>query len=684
MAPCKKIHVVFKTHLDLGFTDLAGDVLDLYLDRFIPKAIEVGEQCQKEYGKSFFTWTTGSWLVHQYLEQVSARKRLRMEEAIASGIIVWHGLPFTTHSEMMDADLFRVGLGLSQELDRRFGRRTIAAKMTDVPGHTSAIVPLLREAGIEFLHVGVNPASTPPDVPEAFRWQYSGEDRTDWITVVYDRKAYGGLSRIQGAAEALFIAHTGDNRGPCKIEDVIGVFKNLKRKHAEAEVIPSNLNRFFRAIRPVVDGLPLIEKEIGDTWIHGIGSDPLKVAQFRAMRRWRCGIDKSRINPGTGAALLKFDRRLLLIPEHTWGLDVKLCLGFEKNYDKRFSVQSFAKARLEPQYKRLEKSWTEQRRYLDFAHDALKNTSLWPEVQAEREKCIPEKFIHSGKSYSGDVLHTPFFDVGFDQTTGCLNLLQERTSGYTWADAQHPIGKIGYEIYSAQDYEVLWKRYNRGYIKNRDWAIPDFLKPGIERVISDHQVWMPVVKRSTLSCADDDTKTTLLMDLAFSKESAWKCFGGAREFQLKVVISHLKPEILFTLQWFGKSATRLPEATWFSMIPRIQSGGVWHFQKLGSWVSPLNVIRNGNRSLHSVEGCRYCDDTRELLVENLDSSLVAPGSPRLVRYSNRLPSLSKGVHFNLHNNTWGTNFPLWYGDDGKASFRLVVTDLAKGKIGGGR
>ena len=71
----------------------------------------------------------------------------------------------------MSPDLFRAGLSYSQELDRRFGKTTIAAKMTDVPGHTLGMVPLLAEAGIRFLHLGVNTASPPPDVPDIFRWR---------------------------------------------------------------------------------------------------------------------------------------------------------------------------------------------------------------------------------------------------------------------------------------------------------------------------------------------------------------------------------------------------------------------------------------------------------------------------------------------------------------------------------
>ena len=47
----------------------------------------------------------------------------------------------------MSPAVFRAGLSYAQELDRRFGRKTIAAKMTDVPGHTLGMVPLpLRPA----------------------------------------------------------------------------------------------------------------------------------------------------------------------------------------------------------------------------------------------------------------------------------------------------------------------------------------------------------------------------------------------------------------------------------------------------------------------------------------------------------------------------------------------------------
>src|SRR5512146_2183853 len=153
------LHLILKTHLDVGFTDFAANVVANYFNHYIPKAIDLAARMRESGSADRFIWTTGSWLIYEYLEQASPAERQRMETAIANGDIAWHALPFTTHSENMNPGLFRFGLSLSQELDRRFGKHTIAAKMTDVPGHTRGIIQLLHEAGVQFLHIGVNGAS---------------------------------------------------------------------------------------------------------------------------------------------------------------------------------------------------------------------------------------------------------------------------------------------------------------------------------------------------------------------------------------------------------------------------------------------------------------------------------------------------------------------------------------------
>lgn len=58
-------------------------------------------------------------------------------------------------------------------------------------------------------------------------------------------------------------------------------------------------------------------------------------------------------------------------------------------------------------------------------------------------------------------------------------------------------------------------------------------------------------------------------------------------------------EIDVELQWFKKPPTRLPEAMYYKFKPvQASSGSSWMVHKLGQWIDPLNVIKNGSQRLH--------------------------------------------------------------------------------------
>jgi hypothetical protein len=110
---------------------------------------------------------------------------------------------------------------------------------------------------------------------------------------------------------------------------------------------------------------------------------------------------------------------------------------------------------------------------------------------------------------------------------------------------------------------------------------------------------------------------------------------------------------------------------WFSFVPIVKSPENWRMDKLGQSVSPLDVIRNGNRKLHAVgEGVSYQGADGSLNIRTLDTALVAPGERSLVDFNNRQPALRRGMHFLLYDNTWCTNFPMWYDDDARFRFEL--------------
>ena len=65
--------------------------------------------------------------------------------------------------------------------------------------------------------------------------------------------------------------------------------------------------------------LPIVTAEIGDGWIYGVPSDPLKMALFReAARQRQACIAAGECDPGA-PAMRAFDRLLMKVSEHTWG-----------------------------------------------------------------------------------------------------------------------------------------------------------------------------------------------------------------------------------------------------------------------------------------------------------------------------------------------------------------------------
>jgi len=64
---------------------------------------------------------------------------------VAAGDLAWHALPFSWETETLDRSMIEGALGLSQSLDQRFGRTTLGAKMSDVPGHSRGLVGPLAQ-----------------------------------------------------------------------------------------------------------------------------------------------------------------------------------------------------------------------------------------------------------------------------------------------------------------------------------------------------------------------------------------------------------------------------------------------------------------------------------------------------------------------------------------------------------
>jgi len=656
----KRVLVMFKCHFDAGFIDTQANVVHKYFTEYFPRAIETAKAANAG-GKRRYVWTTGSWLLFEYLEQASAADRKIMEEAIERRDIAWHALPFTWQSEMLSPSMIEGSLAISQSLDRRYGRTTSGAKMTDVPGHTRGIVQPLAKHGIAFLEIGVNGGSTPAELPPIFLWKDpSGAS----LPMMYHHQ-YGGVAIVPGSDLALVTAVRNDNSGPDTPDEIAQAHADLAAQFPNAEIVATNLSDMANALAPYRAGLPVVEQEIGDTWIYGVASDPLKVARYRALARLRdewIATGKLKIGDETDLKLL---RHVLLEAEHTWGADTKTWLDFDNYIPADLSKMLDTK-----NYKVVQFSWAEKR------NDLLAGiATLPPELRAEADHALegikPAKpTLPITSQPAGKPIETAQFHIVIDPHTGAITRLANKATGREWAGAANPIALLTYQTLSEDDYE----RFIRAYVTTKaDWAQKDFGKPNIERYGAKSQEWRPSSAEVRVEETLDGQRIVILP--RFEDDDAFRRGRAAfpRKVFVEMYLPKASPQAHITVSCFDKPATRMPESLWLSFNPIAKDRKMWTFEKSGQAIAPFDVVASGNRHMHCLQkGFKYQKGGDRFAVDTLDAPVVALGERTPLLFSNDQPDLDKGVHSCLFNNAWGTNYIMWYGEDIKARFVLSV------------
>ena len=634
MTAIKKLLVVFKSHLDIGFTDFSANIRKRYLEEYIPAALQTARQMRESGGKDRFVWTTGSWLIYEYVKSLDAAGLKEFSEAVKAGDIRWHALPFTTHTELMDKELFEAGLGITKELDELFGVKTIAAKMTDVPGHTKAIVPLLANAGVEFLHIGVNPASAVPKVPPICRWR--ANDGSE-VTLIYNDD-YGKCTVLGNSGIALCFAHAGDNHCPPPPESISNYMNELREQYPGAEIVASDLNSVAEILRENIADFPVVSKEIGDSWIRGGATDPHKMSMFRSLMRYRRELDDKTLRK-------EINRRMIMIPEHTWGLDEKTHLQDRTHFEKN----AFNSVRATERYKKMEKSWDEQR---DYINDTL---SLLSGKELDKAQMMTGEYRRIPSVTDRSVLIDPDADIeleGYTLKFGRDGSIIKLSKGDTQlADADHRLAQWGYTQFGPEDYVKYFEQYIR---LDLEWVHEDCSKIGMESGVEKRHTYKPKL----IALYHNGHSVTACIEFPIE---ANKLYGCPSRLETEVSVTKAG-EVVIDAAWWEKPANRMAEEINLAFAP---IGKGLEISKLGEWIVP-DCVTNGSQNLHATD---YGVKFDKLIIESLDAPVLSIGQSALINYQNRKFSRDK-VLFNLYNNTWGTNFPMWYDED--ARFRFVL------------
>lgn len=664
----KKVFVVSKTHLDLGFTDYAENIRQKYIDSFIPDAIDLAESVNTDT-KKYFIWTTGSWILKEALKAPEQKEKLT--KALKNGNIVPHAMPFTTHTELLDVDSLDYGLSIVDELDKIRGRKTIAAKMTDVPGHTKGLVKILAKHGIKLLHIGVNGASALVQVPPCFLWKNGGDE----IVVVYSGD-YGGAFKCELVDEVLYFDHTLDNHGAPSPQKVLDKFSKIQEQYPDYEITAGTMDDFAEIIWEVREKLPVFEGEMGDSWIHGSATDPYKSASLRTL----INLKNEWLNDGSldrnSAEYKNFVDALLCIAEHTCGMDTKTYFSDYGHYLKKNFVKArradavkfnhlfrdlpqsflplaglFDGRRKKGYYSVLEKSWTEQREYINSALSALSDEHK-KTAQKELELLIPNS---PKEIVSNDIKSIQFGEWALKiNDKGGISSLKYGDEEII-RENNEPI--ITYRSFCNVDYDFWLTHYSRNVKENWHWAIGDFARPGLKCLEGKYPAGRFGYTVDKAYATENQITVNLTCDKKLCDE-----LGAPRLIQIVYTLDDNGLNI--DVSWYGKDANRLTEAIYMHLFP---STDKIEMRKLGCLVEPNEVALNGSRNLHAVQSVEFGDNE----IVNLHSPLVSVGRGKILEFDNKFEDVAKdGLSYVLYNNVWGTNFPLWYEDNARFGFQI--------------
>ena len=89
--PLRKVVVVFKTHFDLGFTDLPDRVMEQYTGPMFRAVMDVMDATASEPPDLRYRWVLPAWPMKQFLQgpDVPAETRARARALVEEGRLRW-------------------------------------------------------------------------------------------------------------------------------------------------------------------------------------------------------------------------------------------------------------------------------------------------------------------------------------------------------------------------------------------------------------------------------------------------------------------------------------------------------------------------------------------------------------------------------------------------------------------
>jgi len=347
LGPVRKweVYLLPHSHVDIGYTHLQTEVEQMQCG-FIEQSIALARETATNPPGSRFKWNSEVlWAVESFLKQASPEKRDEFIEAVRKG---WIGLDALYGNELTalcrPEELVAL-LAFARRVREDYDVPLDAAMISDVPGYTWGLAPVMAQSGVKYLSIGPNGGhrightrSAWSDRP--FYWvSPSGREKVLFFMAGTGYSTFHGRPLRDGAQVLGYLKQLAQQQYPYDIvhmryniggdngppdPDVIDVVKDWNSRYAYPKLILATTSEMFHAFEErYADAVPSVSGDFTPYWEDGAASSARETAVNRASA-------ERLVQAATLCAMLDRDaytvedywaawREVVLYDEHTWG-----------------------------------------------------------------------------------------------------------------------------------------------------------------------------------------------------------------------------------------------------------------------------------------------------------------------------------------------------------------------------
>lgn len=347
------VYLIPHSHLDIGYTDIQDEVKKVQWKN-IEDAIEIAEQTENYPIGSRFKWNIEVlWALDSYLDSASAQKRNRLISAVQNGKIGVDGLYANLLTGLCSPEEWLRIADIIQKINKKCSIKIESAMISDVPGWSWSIVPILANSGIKYLSCGINSGDRIGTIRSEL-----GDKPFFWVSPSGSEKILTWVHE-QGYSAFHYVGKSGTSAGISIIEPTIASYvnklsednypfdmtalrytigsdngppdkylsanvKEWNEKYLSPKLIISTNLEFFKEFdKKYGQQLPELKGDLTPYWEDGAASSPYETSINRqsADKLTQAGILFAQYSPSFYQDELfeKAWQSVILFDEHTWG-----------------------------------------------------------------------------------------------------------------------------------------------------------------------------------------------------------------------------------------------------------------------------------------------------------------------------------------------------------------------------